>query len=203
MFLDNKYTKFYFLLITKRTNSTFEGYGEWHHIIPKSLGGTNEKRNLVKLTAREHFIAHRLLTKMVTGNSKRSMIFASHVTSSIGKHKPNSRTIARIKEEYANELRGVARSEEVKKKISDTLMGFKVSDETKQKISNTTKGRPKSDAFKEQMSERLNDPERDALRREKISLGLKGKPRSEETKRKISETRRLKSEAGTLKTRWS
>jgi hypothetical protein len=47
-----------------------------HHIIPKSLGGTNDSTNLVLLTPREHFIAHLLLTKMVTGHHKRSMIYA-------------------------------------------------------------------------------------------------------------------------------
>lgn len=40
------------------------GYYEKHHIQPKSLGGTNNKANLVKLTAREHFLCHWLLVKM-------------------------------------------------------------------------------------------------------------------------------------------
>lgn len=35
-----------------------ENYFEKHHIIPKCLGGDNEKENLVLLTAREHFICH-------------------------------------------------------------------------------------------------------------------------------------------------
>jgi len=34
---------------------------ERHHIIPRSLNGTNDKNNLVDLTPREHFICHRLL----------------------------------------------------------------------------------------------------------------------------------------------
>jgi hypothetical protein len=50
---------------------------ETHHIIPKSLGGTNDKINLVYLTPREHFIAHALLTKMVIDKKhKRSMAYA-------------------------------------------------------------------------------------------------------------------------------
>jgi len=50
---------------------------EKHHIIPKSLNGTNENFNIVKLTPREHFIAHILLTKMVYEKiHKRSMAFA-------------------------------------------------------------------------------------------------------------------------------
>lgn len=36
-------------------------YHERHHILPKSLGGTDEENNLIDLFAREHFIAHKLL----------------------------------------------------------------------------------------------------------------------------------------------
>lgn len=67
-FLDNKYTKIYFQLIEKRKKEILlkeDMYCERHHIIPKSLGGGDEKDNLVNLTAREHFMAHLLLTKMV------------------------------------------------------------------------------------------------------------------------------------------
>jgi 5-methylcytosine-specific restriction endonuclease McrA len=37
------------------------GYKEIHHILPKSLGGSNDKSNLVELTAREHYIVHMLI----------------------------------------------------------------------------------------------------------------------------------------------
>lgn len=50
---------------------------ESHHIIPKSLGGSNDKENISFLTPREHFLAHALLTKMVIKKShKRSMAYA-------------------------------------------------------------------------------------------------------------------------------
>jgi hypothetical protein len=39
-------------------------YVEIHHVIPKCIGGNNEKNNLVGLTPKEHFIAHYLLTKI-------------------------------------------------------------------------------------------------------------------------------------------
>ena len=39
-------------------------YYENHHIIMKSMGGTNDPENLVLLTAREHFIAHWLLWRI-------------------------------------------------------------------------------------------------------------------------------------------
>ena len=40
------------------------GYTENHHIIPKCIGGNNSEENLVRLTAREHFIVHKLLAEI-------------------------------------------------------------------------------------------------------------------------------------------
>jgi hypothetical protein len=68
MFKENKYTKIYYQLIDKRQKNLLlksDVYCEKHHIIPKSLGGSNDENNFVNLLPREHFIAHLLLTKMV------------------------------------------------------------------------------------------------------------------------------------------
>ena len=40
-----------------------------HHIIPRCLGGSNEKENLVALTPEEHYVAHQLLVKIYPDNS--------------------------------------------------------------------------------------------------------------------------------------
>jgi hypothetical protein len=59
------YQTIYNNLIEKRKlNPVTEGYKEKHHILPKSLGGTNDKSNLVALTGREHWVAHLLLHKI-------------------------------------------------------------------------------------------------------------------------------------------
>ena len=59
------YRKIYNNIISHRqTNLITEGYSERHHILPRSLGGLDEDTNLVRLTAREHFICHCLLAKM-------------------------------------------------------------------------------------------------------------------------------------------
>lgn len=58
------YKKIYDSLIERRKASPLEGYTESHHIIPKCMGGTDNKSNLVKLSAREHFVAHQLLYKI-------------------------------------------------------------------------------------------------------------------------------------------
>ena len=49
------YQKIYDQIIERAKNRQLEGYKEKHHIIPKCVGGTNDKENLVELTAREHF----------------------------------------------------------------------------------------------------------------------------------------------------
>lgn len=63
------YRKIYFDIIEKRKNESYDGYTEVHHILPRSLGGSDDKSNLVALSAREHFICHLLLTKMYKENS--------------------------------------------------------------------------------------------------------------------------------------
>lgn len=76
MFAHNKYTTLYYKIINNRKSNPFNGYVEKHHIIPRSLGGSNKKENLVALSAREHFICHRLLVKMTTGHDKVKMSYA-------------------------------------------------------------------------------------------------------------------------------
>jgi len=60
------YLKHYTLLVERGQlrKKSKEVYYERHHIVPKCIGGSNEKSNLTLLTAREHYIAHVLLTKI-------------------------------------------------------------------------------------------------------------------------------------------
>lgn len=47
-----------------------EEYHERHHIIPRCMGGTNDKENLIDLYAHEHYIAHKLLALENIKNQK-------------------------------------------------------------------------------------------------------------------------------------
>lgn len=68
------YEKIYKQLIERaQSESRQKGCGvyfEQHHIVPKCIGGTNDKINLVLLTPKEHFIAHKLLHKIYPDNQK-------------------------------------------------------------------------------------------------------------------------------------
>jgi len=76
LFLENKYTKTYYNIINRAKLRRIDSYKERHHIIPQSLHGSNSAENIVELTAREHFICHLLLTKMLQGEHKKKMTFA-------------------------------------------------------------------------------------------------------------------------------
>lgn len=49
------------ILTTRGRNGCGEEYHEEHHIVPKCMGGLNNKDNLIDLFADEHFVAHKLL----------------------------------------------------------------------------------------------------------------------------------------------
>lgn len=78
IFIDNKYTRWYYNIVNTAKSRTITGYTEKHHIIPKSCGGDNSKDNLVALTAKEHFICHLLLTKAVDNEYRFKMVYAFH-----------------------------------------------------------------------------------------------------------------------------
>ena len=67
------YNKIYIMIILKAKNRTYDVDGEIHHIIPKSIGGDNSKNNLIKLKYREHYICHKLLTKVYQGEERYKM----------------------------------------------------------------------------------------------------------------------------------
>lgn len=58
------YLKIYNQLIKRAKKRKEINIYEIHHIIPKCIGGNDDKENLVKLSPREHFIAHKLLCKI-------------------------------------------------------------------------------------------------------------------------------------------
>ena len=58
------YLRIYNELITRAKLRSTITPCEIHHILPRSMGGSDDPENLVALTPREHFIAHKLLWKI-------------------------------------------------------------------------------------------------------------------------------------------
>lgn len=74
------YQQIYNDLISRGLNRVLEPgvLYDRHHIVPKSLGGSNAPTNMVNLTLREHFVAHRLLVKIHRTNQPyyKKMLYA-------------------------------------------------------------------------------------------------------------------------------
>lgn len=66
------YLKHYNLLINRAKTRLLSPneHPEIHHILPRCMGGTDDKNNLVTLTTEEHYLAHQLLIKIYPGNHK-------------------------------------------------------------------------------------------------------------------------------------
>lgn len=125
------YEKCYNQIIEKRRLESPIGFAENHHIVPRSMGGSNDPENLVLLTPREHFVCHHLLAKIYGGPMWSAYFFMSHAKSnsargiSLG---PRQYAIAR--EKYILELKkrtgknnanfGNTYSQSAKDKISKT-----------------------------------------------------------------------------------
>jgi len=100
--LKNKYSKTYFAITSNAKQRLTEGYTELHHIVPQSMGGSNDKENLVELTAREHFICHWLLIKMTEGEDRSKMLYALNGMKAENRYQQRYHTqvTARVYEKY-------------------------------------------------------------------------------------------------------
>jgi len=105
MFLNNKYSTWYYNIINKSKNRLLTGYKEKHHIVPRCMGGKNTKDNLAILTAREHFMVHMLLCKFTTGQAKRSMLYAFKCMCYYKKDGRNYKINSRIAQKLRSELK--------------------------------------------------------------------------------------------------
>jgi hypothetical protein len=66
---------------------------ERHHILPKSMGGSDDAKNIAVLTYKEHFLAHWVLTKIKTGKDRYLALFALRRMTHKNKNQP-SRVVA-------------------------------------------------------------------------------------------------------------
>ena len=92
------YLKVYDQIIERAKGRKLKGYKEKHHIVPKCLGGTDNKDNIVELTAREHFICHWLLAR---GHNTQVLWFAFRMmfnaSSNQNRYTPSSRAFEEAK----------------------------------------------------------------------------------------------------------
>ena len=150
------YEKTYNKLIAAARTQQLDGYYETHHIVPRAEGGSDDKTNLVNLTARQHYIAHLLLAKIYDDCAMHCAIIAMGMkTKSMGRDfRFNSRLYEKMKLKRASlmskKMKGRRRTEAFKQHMRIAMKGKnkghipwnkgkKTDEATKNKISESTK----------------------------------------------------------------
>lgn len=201
VFIDNKYTKWYYSIINNALTRNNVGYTETHHIIPECFyisrvrkgpigwleGDPNHVDNLVKLTAKEHFICHLLLPKMLEGIPKAKMACALKRFVYSNKHNKfiTSNMYQAIKIMHSEAIsvlqKGIKNTKEVsqetRQKLRDSRINIPLSESHKQNMK-----KPKSSSHIENMKGRQITEET----RKKLSISRIGKTASIETRLKQS-----------------
>ena len=203
----NKYYTWYKLICQRATRRVLpkDLYSEVHHILPRSLYPeyANDQNNLVRLTAREHFICHWLLTKIIndpktvyafqmmipdpTGNRympKSSIVYQNlKIKFSINQQRPKNRSwytngvLNKLVKHSSSPPVGFTPGRTFSQAHKDSLKGISKTEEQKQKQSQSMKG--KSGLLGEK-----NPATRPEVKA-KISQSRKGSRASEETKGKM------------------
>lgn len=209
MFIQNFYKDIYFSFIKKAKNrNPIDGYTEIHHIIPKSLGGTDEPSNLVVLSASEHFKCHLLLCRFTTGKHRFKMLHASKMMAKMkreyqDRYVPKSRIYEWIKTNSAlassamkkgktyEELYGAEKAKEMR--LRKSLPRGPQHPDTIRKRADKVRGQKRTVEQRETMKQSqltrnsyvYSDKER-AIISKKISEGNKGKKKTDQHKKNLS-----------------
>lgn len=194
--LTNKYSKLYYKITSNAKQRIIECYTERHHIIPQSLGGSNDKDNLVELTAREHFICHWLLIKMTEGEDRSKMLYALKGMKAANKHQQRYKTkiTARIYEKYR--LEHAKNHSDTMKGRTPPNKGRRMSEEQKELLrekakANHATGKVYLEESQKKRIAKVLGQKRSKETRQKMSFAHKGKlkgPMSEKEKLKRSLT---------------
>ena len=198
--IENKYSKWYSALITKAQLRVLPKalYTEGHHVIPKSWGGSDNKDNIVRLTAKEHYMAHALLWKMNVGEGYHNKMVHAFNAMSIMKdgsyNKPGYRINSRLFESVR--LERIAYLKTLKGPLSPAWgKPSNVSPEVRERITAAVKERWADPEFKSKMIEKrrafLDSPE-GIKQREALAKRMTGFKKSPEAIEKTAAAKRGK-----------
>ena len=148
--VENKYYGWYIAVVSRaeKRNLGKDIYKERHHIVPKCLDPNST--NIVKLTAREHFLVHRLLPKIIsTSIYRQKLLYAlwgmcNQNAKNQNRISINSKTYEKVRQNYITSISGEnhwMKDPERRKKMSEFRKGKKCSEEQKIKMSQLLAGR--------------------------------------------------------------
>jgi hypothetical protein len=149
--MSNHHLDRYHKFIDSLRNQVVRGYCEKHHILPRSLGGSDDASNLILLTLRQHYLAHWMLWKAYGGAMAVAFDYMNGIKR-YGKRLP-SRVVAALKADVSKRISERPVSEETRKKQSQAKLGKKLSAEHVEKVRLAVLGRKMGPEFSAKVSE--------------------------------------------------
>jgi len=185
------------LIKTRKTldRNKYNGtYYEDHHIIMKSMEGTDDKDNRLLLTAKEHYIAHYLLWKIYRNNQTAYAFFYMCNDGNKTGIKISSRIYEEIRIECAKissiTLKSLWNNPETREKLSIANSvknkGRKHTEESRKNMSEAHKGIPQSQESKDKRSLKMIGRKQTQETINKRVLKLIGKKQTTETRKNQS-----------------
>lgn len=181
------------LIMKRLVNPVPNGvYTERHHIVPSSEGGSDDKGNIIRLTAREHYVAHLLLAKIYDDYAMHCAVIYMQCKSKTQNRnfRFNSRLYSSMRKEFSKKISGD--NNWTRRHPEKVRRGFKYSAEHNRKLSeigktkigklNSFYGKHHSEETRKKISEK-----RKGVPNIAVSLRLKGTKLSEEHKQKDRE----------------
>jgi len=184
VFNESKYTTYYYGIINKAKNRILSDniYTEKHHIIPKSLGGSNLQTNLIILTLREHFVCHWLLTKMF--DNKNNKIKMHHALWNMINTRKNVKISSRLYEQLKMKHYQTIQGSQVGEK--NGFYGKHHDEETKWKCGARTRGKTYEDVYGSEKADEIK--QKQSKSKKGKSTWNKGIPSTQEVRNKIRTT---------------
>jgi len=197
------------ILNTRGRFACGDEYHECHHILPKCMGGNNEDENLIDLFAREHFIAHQLLSQENPDNASLAYAYGCMAWAINDNQERYEVTPAEYEEAriaLSKSMKGKPKSEECKRKLSESKKGKPLPIEITQKAAEARRGVPLTNEHKSNISKALvgrtfSDEHKNNISKAKtgqlqseaqktalaaVCAANKGRKHSEESKAKMS-----------------
>jgi hypothetical protein len=176
--MSNHHLDRYHKFIDSLRNQVVRGYCEKHHILPKSLGGSDDASNLILLTSRQHYLAHWMLWKAYGGAMAVAFDYMNGIKR-YGKRLP-SRVVAALKADVSKRISERPVSAETREKQRQAKLGGTLPEKTKQKLRIAMLGQKRGPEFAAKVSEAKRGR----------SNGRNGCSMSEETKQRIGDAQR-------------
>jgi hypothetical protein len=98
------YQRIYNTIIERGKKRTLLEYTEEHHIVPRCLGGADDKSNLVDLTPEEHYVCHQILVKMYPDNIR--LVSAAMFMVANGMNRRSNKSYGWLRRKWAEHMTG-------------------------------------------------------------------------------------------------